>query len=264
MKLSSYVIITGASAGIGKALAYEYAKSGYNLLLIARRKKLLEEIATDLSNRFSIITKTLECDLLNPDCEKLIENFCNDQSISIHTFINNAGLGYYEDFIHQNSNEVNSMISLNIQVLTHLSHFCLNYWKKNNLPGKLINIASIAAYVPLEKYAVYAATKAYVKSFSQSLNLECEKYNIHVSCVCPGGTKTDFFQVSGQTMTTMGEKMMMSSEACARIIYQDVQKGKMLIVPGLSNKLTILLSKFLPELFLIRMSTVIYNYFMKK
>jgi len=264
MKSSSFVVITGASTGIGKALAHEYAQNGYNLLLIARRKMLLEEIAKDLSTHFSITVKTLECDLLNTDYEKNIEQFCKDHSITIDTFINNAGVGNYQDFIDQNPNEINCMISLNIQALTQLSHFCLNFWKKNNLPGKLVNIASVAAYVPLEKYAIYAATKAYVKSFSQSLNLECKKYNIQVSCVCPGGTKTDFFQVSGQTMTSMGEKMMMSSKDCAKIIYSDLNKRKIIIVPGLANKLSVLFSKLLPELFFIKISTRIYNYFMQK
>ncbi len=264
MNRHSYALITGASAGIGKSLAYEYARNGHNLILLARRKSSLESIAADIKQKvpLKIDIHILEIDLSLPNASQIIENYCANKNIIFNIFINNAGVGHYRNFAEHSFSEIEQMLQLNIQSLTYLSYFCINYWKTNSISGHLVNIASVAAYVPLDKFVVYAASKAYVKNFSQALRLEMSPINIRVSCVCPGGTKTDFFQVSGQNISSLGEKLMMTSEECAKIIYKGVARNRATIIPGFSNKLTVCLSKFLPECVFTKWSSFIYKLFM--
>jgi short-subunit dehydrogenase len=263
MTKSNLVVITGASSGIGKSLAEIYAKMGFSLLLIARREHLLQELQHDLQKSYSIKVHYLSLDLLRSDATAHFENFIEKNNLQFNYFFNNAGLGFYQKFATHTQEQLQQMIQLNISALTLMAHFCVNYWKKNSISGYLVNIASIAAYAPIENYVVYAATKAFVKSFSLSLRSECEDAKIHVICVCPGGTHTEFFQTSGQVMTSKGEKMMMSSNECAKIIYQGVSNNKPIIVPGYSNKTSVFFSKVLPEYFFVKLSSKVFNYFIK-
>lgn len=263
MSRKRVTVITGASSGIGKSLATTYAKNNHHLLLIARRESLLKELQHQLEKDFGVQVYYLALDLTTNQTIQLIQEYIDQHSIDIEYFFNNAGLGFYQKFHTHTFEQIQQMIQLNISTLTNLSFFCIQHWNKNNQDGHLVNISSVAAYVSIEHYVVYAATKAYVKSFSLALRIESKRKNIKVSCVCPGGTDTDFFQTSGQQISANGKRFMMSSSECAEVIYTGVKNNNSIIIPGLSNKISVFLSKIIPEDIYVTLSSKIFNYFMK-
>lgn len=261
---NNVTVITGASSGIGKGLAEVFASNGHQLLLVARRIELLNEISNNLIKKYNISVHTLCLDLQKMTSHNELFEFCKSKNLSISYFVNNAGLGFYKPFNEHSDDEILNTLTLNITSVTFLSRLAVDYWIKENIRGSLLNVASVAAYVPLNNYVIYAASKSYVKNFSLGLRNEVYANNINVSCLCPGGTKTEFFETSKQKMSSSGEKMMMSSFKCAQIAYNGLIKNLPIIVPGFSNKLSVWLSRIFPEYFVIKYSTKIFNFFMEK
>lgn len=264
MKSKNVVVITGASSGIGKDLADVFASHGHHILLVARRTELLNEISKSLESKYNVKVYILSLDLQIQESIKQLFQYCDANELLITHFVNNAGLGYYKPFIKHSEDEIQSTLTLNINALTLISHLVSNYWISKKVKGALLNVASVAAYVPLDNYVVYAASKSYVKNFSLALRNEVEKHGIQVSCLCPGGTKTEFFQTSKQTISTLGEKMMMPSHTCAVLAFKGFMNNSPIIVTGFSNKVSVWLSRIFPEYFVVKYSTKIFNFFMDK
>ena len=261
--MEHYTVITGASSGIGETLAIELAKKKVNLLLIARRKELLEQLSFQLRQLASIKVEILTLDLSEYDAADKVIKFINDKKICVNYVYNNAGIGFYNHLVDTTPEQIQKTIDLNITALSKLSWAFMRYWKQNKIPAHLINISSVAAYVPLEFFVIYAASKAYVKSFSLALRVEAALQNVKVSCVCPGGTKTKFFESSGQNISPLGQKFLMPVEECVQIILKGVEHNFALIVPGISNKLSVLLSKVIPDYFFAYLSSKFFTKLMK-
>ncbi len=244
-------LITGASGGIGEAFAKIFAKNGYNLVLVARSEDKLNRIAKELQSQYQIKVSILVEDLSKPNIALKIYNTIKEREIIIDTLINNAGFGDFGTFIDEDLKIVTEMIHLNITTLTEMTSLFVKDMKVRD-SGKILNIASTAAFQPLPRFGVYAATKAYVLHFTEALHYELKDTNIAVSVLCPGPTSTGFAKrANADTLNFF--KNSMDSNIVAQIGYNGLMKNKMTIISGFKNKL-MSLSRTIPSRnFLVKM-----------
>ena len=245
----NYVLITGASEGIGYELVKIFAAQGRNLLLNARNDEKLQAIKSDLSARHNIKIETVAADLGLPQTSQQIFEFSKNKNMCIDTLINNAGFGEYGAFTETDFAVEKAMINLNISALTELCKLFIPDMI-NNGSGKIMNVASTAAFFPGPQMAVYYASKAYVLSFSEALSAELSDYNITVTALCPGPTRSQFMKrahMSASKLFNNPLMRMMSSEQVARYAYKALMKGKAVAVPGLTNKILTLSPRFSPK-----------------
>lgn len=257
----NYALITGASKGIGKSMAEELAKRGHAVLLIARSEDLLKELADQLSNQYKVSTAYFAIDLSDKNAATTIFDWCNTNHYSVDMLINNAGYGLnglLEDYTLQ---EHLDMMQVNMNSVIELTYLFLPSLKK--LPRAYIgNIASGAAYQAVPGLNVYAATKAFVLSFSRGLAYELRNTTVSVSCVCPGSTDTQFAQranVVNEKAVKLAKKFNMDPVDVARIGVDGILAGKIEIVPGMVNKLAKVLSNILPDSLLEKSAAGIYG-----
>lgn len=239
-----YAIITGASSGLGKDLSYIFASKGYNLILVARRKQNLEDLKNSLAIfKVEIIIKAV--DLSNQ--ENCFTFFDQIKSLDVSLLINNAGFGNVGLFTKTDLSKELQMIDLNIKSIQTLTKLYIN----NFVKGEVVNISSLAAFLPTPLHATYSATKSYVYYFSRAINYELKKQgkDVKVLTVTPGPIKTNFYK-SANTTVNRG----MDSKKCAALIYQGIKKRKAFIIPGFSMKLVYFLNKFLPHKFSMKLA----------
>ena len=184
-------LITGATKGIGYELTKLFARDSYNLVLIARDAKKLNEIKTDLNNEYNVDILIIVKDLSKPNAALEIFNETVEKQIVINVLVNNAGIGDFGKFQKQNFLKINEILQINIVSLTELTRlFMSNMLKKKE--GKILNISSMAAFQPGPYMAVYYASKAYVQSFSEAITSELKGTGVSVTTLCPGPTKSGF------------------------------------------------------------------------
>ena len=189
-------LITGASKGIGLELAYLFAKDGYDLLLVARSKDRLEEIKKDIESKYDIEVNILAHDLSVPDSAKRVEEYCIVKGLDVTVLVNNAGFGDSGDFATSDYKKQLAMVNLNVTALMELTRMFLPQMVECN-EGKILNVASIASTIAGPKMAVYYATKAFVRSFTEAIHEEVKGTNICVTALCPGPVKTGFEESAG-------------------------------------------------------------------
>ncbi|PIE80197.1 MAG: short-chain dehydrogenase [Candidatus Delongbacteria bacterium] len=237
-------LITGASGGIGKEFAQLFAENGYNLVLVARSEEKLKHIAQKLESQYKIKVTVLVEDLAKPNTASKLYEEVKKRGIIIDTLINNAGFGDLQDFVEENLNTVTEMLQLNVTTLTGLTSLFVKDMKARN-SGKILNVASTAAFQPLPKFAVYAATKAYVLHFTEALHYELRNTAIKVSVLCPGPTSTGFNKrANAEELNFL--KNGMDSKTVAQIGYNGLMKNKMTVIAGFKNKL-MSLSRTIPS-----------------
>ncbi len=229
-------IITGASAGIGKALAKEFAGHHFNLLLVARSEDKLKNLCTELSESFGITARYFPLDLLADDAAEKVLGFVKDNGIDAAYLINNAGMGDAGLFEKSDLQKDENIIRLNVLTLMKMNRLFIPYLRENG-GGTIVNIASTLAFAPTADEAVYAASKAFVLSFSQALFEETKKSNVSVLTVCPGVTDTDFFKNAG---FALGQFKAATPESFVAFAYRSIVKKKALSIHRFSNKLTAL------------------------
>lgn len=242
----NYTLITGGSKGIGKELALQFAKHNCNLLLVARSAPELEELAIALEGEFNINVRWLSLDLLIPQAVETLLDFCQAENIQVRILVNNAGFGHWQYFAESDLERQLSMVELNQKVLVRLCYRFIPMLEGMPEPH-ILNVSSVAAFQPMAGFAVYAATKAFVFSFSQSLRFELKPKGINVSCLCPGPTETNFFSSASfnhKLDTAQGIKMPASE--VARQAVDDMLAKKAVSIPGFTNKLGAWFSKHLP------------------
>ncbi|MCL6524150.1 MAG: SDR family NAD(P)-dependent oxidoreductase [Thermoflavifilum sp.] len=181
-----HALITGASAGIGKALAQECASRGIPVLLVALPSKELEILATDIAEKYHVHTDYLGIDFLQSDSVDRVYHWLIDKQYAVNILINNIGLGGRRAFEHLQMTQIADMITLNIQVTTQLTRILINQLNRHR-PAYILNVGSAAGFLHVPYKVVYSATKAYVYSFSRALRTELKSQDIHVSVLCPGG-----------------------------------------------------------------------------
>ncbi|TDT71437.1 hypothetical protein EV215_0812 [Hypnocyclicus thermotrophus] len=240
-------LITGASSGIGKELAYIHAKNGGNLVLVARSKDKLENIKKDIESKYKVKVDIIIKDLSIQSSPFEIYNEVKEKKIDIEYLINNAGFGGIGYFHKRDLSKDLSMINVNIVALTALTHlFLQDFTKKNS--GKILNVSSTASLLPGPLQAVYYATKSFVTSFSNALSQELKNTNITVTNLMPGATNTGFGKVSGMDKTILFNKTA-SAKKVALDGYNGMLRGKLDIVSGItfSQKIMFLLLPFTPK-----------------
>jgi short-subunit dehydrogenase len=250
--MKKVAIVTGASSGIGRDIAIQLARESYHLVVTARRKERLEDLKKQIESQTQSSCYVLACDLTNrSSLQNLIDESLKwSESIGgeLSVLVNNAGSGVWDRFIEIPVETSQRDIDVNVVALTTLSYHFIREVKKKGNEASILNIASMAAFMPVANYAVYSATKAYVKHFSEVLDYELKETNISVTCVCPGGVKTEFVELAGQRLKD--EKGIMSSPEVAKYSVVAMKKKKLIAVPGLLNRLSLSI-RHLPNTILI-------------
>ncbi len=233
------VLITGASSGIGLDLAKEFAKKNYSVVLVARNEKKLQEIQNEIEKLYKVNSEYYIADLSNK--EACINLFKKYQDIDI--LVNNAGLGDFGFFSETELDKDLALINTNITALHILTKLYLKKMKENN-SGIILNVASIAGFMPGPLMATYYATKNYVVRLSEAIReeLKKEKSNVKISILCPGPVNTNFNNIANVKFGIKG----LTSEYVAKYTVKKILKNKFYIVPGLSIRITKLLSKIVP------------------
>ena len=229
----STVLITGASGGIGYELAKLFARNHHNLVLVARSADKLAQVATELQAH-GITVKTIALDLAAPPAPKFLFDQVQREGVIIDVLINNAGFGIFGEFAQMPEQEILGQIDLNIRALTELTRLFLPAMVKRR-SGRIMNVASTAAFQPGPLIAVYYATKAYVLSFSEAIANELRHSGVTVTCFCPGATHTDFARRAGIENSRVFKLGAMSAEKVALDGYRAVMEGRTLAVSGVHN-----------------------------
>ncbi|KSU89107.1 short-chain dehydrogenase [Bacillus sp. VT 712] len=241
-----YALITGASGGIGRQLAYHFAEDGYSLVLVARSKEKLEELKKELENNYSISVLISIKDLSKQKEALKLYDEIKQQRITVQFLVNNAGFGLYGTFIETSWAEEADMIDLNIKTLTYLTKLFLPEMVERN-QGRILNIASVASFLPGPLMAVYYATKAYVLSFTEALENELKDTNITISALCPGPTKTGFSDRANLSGSKLFESGALHVEDVAKVGYEQFMRGKTIIILGAKFKVATMLPRFFPR-----------------
>ncbi len=238
-------LITGASGGIGLELARLLARDGYDLVLVARSENRLREIADELQNAHGIRALVLPHDLSLSTTPDAIFEALQTHKVQVDILVNNAGIGTYGPFAEIDWDKERDLLQINIVALTHLTKLFLPEMLSRRA-GKILNVASTAAFQPGPFMAVYYASKAYVLSFSQALSNECAGSGVTVTALCPGPTQSDFQERAAMTQSKLMQGALMTSAEVAAQGYQAMQKGKRRVVTGFNNRVWTLAAKFLP------------------
>jgi len=247
MNLKTYTLITGASGGIGFDLAQIAAADGRNLILVARSAEKLEKLAGEIRKTTKSEVITIPVDISNEAGVNRLISEISTNELHLDGLINNAGFGDFGDFAKADVSKNLEMIQLNISALTQLTHFALQDMLKVG-SGRIMNVASTAAFMPGPGMAVYYASKAYVLSFSEALSRELKGSGITVTTLCPGPTDTDFATAAGLGKSLMHRMLPpAASLEVAKAGYKAMIKGNALEIPGFMNKLTSITPRFTPR-----------------
>jgi short-subunit dehydrogenase len=235
--MTRYALITGASSGIGLAMAEALARRGRSLILVARQRDLLESIAIELNQRFGVEVLFRGCDLGEPLRLSGFLLELEEGERQIDLLVNCAGIGTCGPFLAQDWGQEQDLIELNILALTRLCHALGNTMAVQG-GGQILNVASVAAFKPGPWMSSYHASKAYVLHFSEGLREELKKTGVKISVLCPGPTRTEFFRNAHLEVSKLERsKRMMSPEEVALHTVRALAKNRAVIIPGWRNKL---------------------------
>jgi short-subunit dehydrogenase len=255
-----YALITGASKGIGRAIARELASRSYNILLVARSEDLLQQLAGELVSRNGIAVDWLALDLSVPEAPRNVWDWCRAKGYEVGVLVNNAGYGLSGPFEKYSLQEHWNMMQLNMLTLVGLTRLFL---PELHLRPKayILNVASSAAYQAVPKLTLYAATKSFVLAFSRGLHQELRDTTVSVTCVSPGATDTDFPNRAqlGEKGMRAAERLNMSPETVAALAVKAMLARKPEIITGLINKLGAAMAWLLPKTMVERTAMKIYE-----
>lgn len=231
--MADLALITGASSGLGEDFARIHARRGGDLVLVARREERLRVLADELQREHGVKVLVFPRDLSQPGAGRSLLEDLKEHQIEI--LINNAGFGAHGLFAEQEWGNIEDMLRLNVETLTALAHGVLPGMIER-ASGSILNVASMAGFLPGPLQAVYYATKAYVLSFSEALANEVSDAGITVSALCPGATETEFFDRAGMEGVVALKLGVASSRKVAEFGYKSLLKGRTVAVPGFANR----------------------------
>jgi len=242
-------LITGASAGIGAALAREFAKAGWDLALTARREEPMIALAKELKREFGSTSHIIPADLSQPGaCADILERLAKKTS-HIDGLVNNAGFGLTGNFIDNEWSAHKDFLTLMLEAPTEMTRLVIDGMVERGF-GRIINVASLAGHVPGSRgHTLYGATKSYLVKFSQSLNLEMQEHGVKVSALCPGFTYSEFHDVNEtrNAVSKLPDWMWMTAEEVAESGFLALSHNRAVHIPGPGNKMIALLARLLPE-----------------
>ncbi|MGZ5475353.1 MAG: SDR family NAD(P)-dependent oxidoreductase [Thermoanaerobaculia bacterium] len=253
-------LVTGASSGIGLDLARVLAEHGHDLVLVARGEAKLRALADDLAKRHGITAHVIAADLIKPHAAAEIVDELKRRRIDVDILVNNAGFGLTGPFVETDLQKELDMIQVNVVAVTELTKLLLVPMVARRR-GRILNVASTAAFQPGPLMAVYYATKAYVLSFSEAIADELRESGVTVTALCPGPTETGFADVAQMTESRLFTMMRpMSSERVALVGYDGMIGGRRIVIPGAKNKMLVQSLRVSPR----RMITTIVRRFQEK
>jgi len=238
-------LITGASAGIGAALANVFADHGHTLVLAARRAPQLKALADAIEERGHARPHVIIIDLGQADAAARIEDELRERALETQFLVNNAGFGLMGLAASLDRQQQLAMIDLNVRVLTELSLRFVPSLTRHR--GGILNVASVASFMPGPGMAVYHATKAYVLSFSEALHHELGSQGVRVTALCPGPVQTEFMAVAGIPDGMYPSFLARSAERVAQEGYDGLMRGRRVVVPGSTNRAVTLLARLMPR-----------------
>lgn len=246
-------LITGASSGLGADFARQLAARGCGLILVARRADRLRGLQTEILASYDVLVECLAMDLVEGDAPQKLYDQLKAANRTVDVLVNNAGYGVFGEFRITPWERLHQMLELDIVALTHLTRlFVADMLLRNS--GYILNVASTGAFQPTPTYAAYAAAKSYVLSLSEALHYELRRSAVKCTALCPGVTRTEFFEVAGQKMTTYQRLTSMESADVARIGIEAMLKGRSSVVAGGLNALMAWSTRWMPRQFLAAMS----------
>ncbi|MEA2309955.1 MAG: uncharacterized protein QOI65_2241 [Thermoleophilaceae bacterium] len=232
---SSTALVTGASSGIGAEIARELAKRGRGVTLTARRKDRLEELAKELTERHGVRAESVACDLSSPAARRRMVQTIADRGLEVEVLVNNAGFGSAGRFQELDADAELRMVRTNVEAVVDL---CSSYVPDMVARGQgaVLNVASVAAYQPVPRQSTYAATKAFVLSFTEGLHVDLKGTGVTATALCPGPTKTEFGEVAdipAELFNIPG--LVYSAEQMAVAGVKAMERGRRVVVPGATN-----------------------------
>jgi len=242
MKSGGWAIVTGASSGIGRALAFEFAAGGFNVLLVSRNQAALAEVAAECSSKYHVSTEVVTANLSDSDSVDRLIAAILAKPVHYEVLVNNAGFGIHGDFVSTDIAQELQLLHVQLTASLKLTKAVLPGMVSNR-KGRILNVASVYGYSPVPYQSVYSACKAFLLSFSNSLRNEIEETGVTVTVFCPGITQSEFRKRAG-----ISEKPSsgMSAEAAAKIAYTGTMTGKSVVIPGFSNRLFVFASRMVP------------------
>lgn len=230
------VLVTGASSGIGRELARCFATEGCRLVLLARKRHALQELADELRTDYKTTSEILPADLAEPGTPNRIFEHFRVNGTKIDVLVNNAGFGTHGAFLSTPAERQIDMVQVNVTALMHLTRLLLPAMVQRRRGG-VLNVASTAAFQPGPFMTVYYATKAFVLSFSEALAEELVGTGVTITALCPGPTLTNFMQVAGAPDSRFFRKTAMSAKSMARAGHRAFRQGRVISIPGVGNSL---------------------------
>jgi len=253
------VVITGASSGIGRALARTFARNGHAVLAVARREDRLRELSREAAEGKSAPVYPLALDITAPGAPEAVLNEAVRVFGKTHVLINNAGMSPYQEFRELSGTHLRQIIDLNVRALSELCHLFLPHMAAHGEPSRVVNVSSVGGYAPLPKFSAYTGSKHFVRVFTNLLRREYRRTNIRVCGLYPGGTLTEFPELAGQQPKKIARLGMHTPEQVAAIAYPAILAGRRVIIPGIANQFAALAGKVLPFPLGIRLMEFIYG-----
>ncbi len=242
-----YALITGATAGIGWELAQLAARDGTPLILVARDATRLQQRKAELEERWSVPVHVIPHDLSREGAAQALFDVVQENRWPVDTLVNNAGFGTIGEFLESELARDQAMVRVNVLAVVELCKL-FGWVFREQGGGRILNVASTAAYIPGPRMAVYYATKAFVLSFSEALYYEFKPYGITVTALVPGPTRTEFQARAGMMNVKLTKFLvMMNAAEVARAGWQGLKKGKRVVIPGIFNKLSVYSTRLMPR-----------------
>jgi len=256
--MGSFALITGASKGIGRSIAFSLAKRNYNLLLAARSEQALKELKEELG-KYNVCVEVLVIDLALPGAALKIKEWVEENSFEVSVLVNNAGYGLWGNFDELDLSKQMDMIQLNITTLLELSHYILPILKRQKR-AYILNVSSTAAYQAVPTMALYSASKSFVLSFTRALRFELRHSPVSVTCICPGPVDTGFAERAGlDALSKMAQTFNMKPDDVAEIAVKGLLNGESEIIPGFTNFISAFATRLLPKAVIERAAAAIYK-----
>jgi hypothetical protein len=254
-------LITGASSGIGEAFARKLAAQGHDLLLVARSEDKLIALCNELGLNHNVRAQYFVADLSQPESPARLFDEARERNLEIDLLINNAGFGSMGDFAELDLHRELNMIDLNVRSLVELTHLFLQPMRERRT-GSIINVASTASFQPVPFMTTYAATKAFVLSFSEGLWEENRPYGIKVMALCPGVTETGFFEAS--RMKPPPARMVQTSAEVVDVALRALKRGKSSVISGWPNRIAAEAERLVPRALILRVVGAIMRPYLEK
>jgi short-subunit dehydrogenase len=256
----SYALITGASKGIGKAIAFELAKHNYDILLTARSAELLKQAAEEIKKLYPVTVNFLPLDLSELNAPQKLFDWCIANNFAVSVLVNNAGFGLSGSIEKYSLAENTNMMQLNIIVPTQLCQLFISLLKKEK-QSYILNISSSSAYQAVPMLTIYAASKAYMLKFTRALKHELSDTNISVTCLSPGPTDTDWVNRAqvNEKILKLADKLNMAPQKVAAIGVKAMFKKRTEVIAGFTNKLGAFMAWLLPDSFVEKTTGKLYK-----